>query len=170
MSLQAAQQYLQETLVRMQPDQEVQKHLRPATYDFLCTVGLPTSDELGFDFTGRMTLQPAGLIIFEQAIPGRMPCLDVAQQEIIRWVDDEDEGFINSSAEQFVQCVHVYESYLRTVQAPELFGLFYDPTGNTANRVAYAGYLQERFEKIDPAVLHRGYYWPAFLEQIECGL
>lgn len=170
MSMQAAQRYLQEALVRMHPTAEVRACLRPATYDFLCTVGLPNSDELGFDFTGRMTLRPTGLVVFEQASPGRLPCLDVAQQELLRWEDDAAEGFINSSAEQFVECVYAYESYLRTVQAPEKFGPFYDSSGNTANRVDYADYLQQRFEAIDPAVLHRGYYWPAFLERIEFGL
>gem|GEM_PF-5726294 len=170
MSLQAAQQYLQEALVRMQPAADVQARLRPATYKFLCTVGLPNSDELGFDYTGHMTLLPTGLVVFEQASPGRTPCLDVAQQELIRWEDDAAEGFLNSSAEQFVQCVYTYELYLRTVQAPEKFGPFYDPSGDATNRADYAGYLQQRFEAIDPAVLHRGYYWPAFLERIEFGL
>lgn len=170
MSLQAAQQYLQKALVRMQPAGDVQEHLWPATYDFLCTVGLPTSIELGFDFTGRMRLLPTGLVVFEQASPGRTPCLDITQQEFIRWEDDAAEGFINSSAEQFMQCVYAYESYLHTIQAPEKFGLFYDPSGDTTNRAEYAEYLQQRFEKIDPAVMHRGYYWPAFLERIEFGL
>ena len=170
MSLLAAQEYLWDVLVPMRPEPTVQARLQPATYDFLCAVGLPNSDELGFDFTGRMTLLSTGLVIFEQASPGRTPCLDVAQQELICWKDDAAEGFINSSAQQFVQYVYAYESYLRTVQAPEKFGLFYDPSGNTNNRADYAGYLQQRFEAIDPAVLHRGYYWPAFLERIEFGL
>lgn len=69
-----------------------------------------------------------------------------------------------------MQCIYEFEYYLQHVQAKELFGTFYDPTGTIGKRASYATYLQEKITAIDPAVFERGYYWPAFIEHIEHGL
>lgn len=46
----------------------------------------------------------------------------------------------------------------------------YDNTGSTKNRMAYANALANQLRAIDPAIFDKGYYWPAFIEEIESGL
>jgi hypothetical protein len=157
-------------LVLMQSNADVDSRLTPQTLEYLHTVGLPTSDELGFDFTGQMALLPSGVIRLLSKEKGREVCLDLEQNELIRWEDEAEEGFINSSAAQFTQSVQAYEHYLKHVQAKEIFGPFYDNTGSTKNRAAYANALADKLRAIDPTVFERGYYWPAFIEKIENGL
>jgi len=168
-------------LVVMQPSSDIASKLSAKSLDYLYTIGLPTSEELGFSFTGQMELLPAGVVrlveapglLFEdmaQAPAGRQVCLDLLQGELIRWEDDPTNGFINSSAEQFTQSVQAFEHYLAHVQAKEVFGPFYDNTGSRKNRAAYANALADKLRAIDPAVFERGYYWPAFVETIENGL
>lgn len=168
-------------LVLMQPNPNVDSKLSANVLEYLHTVGLPISEELGFSFTGQMLLLPTGVvhlvkaagILFvgmEKAPEARKVCLDLLQNEIIRWEDDPKNGFINTSAEQFTQSVQAYEYYLEHVQAKEVFGPFYDNTGSTQNRAAYANALADKLRAIDPAVFERGYYWPAFIEEIENGL
>jgi hypothetical protein len=157
-------------LVLMQSNADVDSRLTPQTLEYLHTVGLPTSDELGFDFTGQMALLPSGVIRLLSKEKGREVCLDLEQNELIRWEDESEEGFINSSAAQFTQSVQAYEHYLKHVQAKEIFGPFYDNTGSTKNRAAYANALADKLRAIDPTVFERGYYWPAFIEKIENGL
>ena len=138
------------------------------------------SEELGFVFTGQMLLLPSDVVYFaespgilfvdmDQAPEGRRLCLDLLQGELLRWEDDP-ESFVNSSAEQFTQSVQAFEYYLKHVQAKEIFGPFYDNTGSKKNRVDYANVLANKLRAIDPAVFERGYYWPAFIEEIESGL
>jgi hypothetical protein len=168
-------------LVVMQPSSDIASKLSAKSLDYLYTIGLPTSEKLGFSFTGQMELLPAGVVrlveapglLFEdmaQAPAGRQVCLDLLQGELIRWEDDPTNGFINSSAEQFTQSVQAFEHYLAHVQAKEVFGPFYDNTGSRKNRAAYANALADKLRAIDPAVFERGYYWPAFVETIENGL
>jgi hypothetical protein len=171
----------QPPLVVMQANSAVDSRLSAKTLDYLHTVGLPTSEELGFAFTGQMVLLPVGVvrlveaagILFvdmEKAPASREVCLDLLQGELIRWEDDPQNGFINSSAEQFTRSVQAFEHYLKHVQAKEVFGPFYDNTGSTKNRAAYATALADKLREIDPAIFERGYYWPAFIETIENGL
>lgn len=168
-------------LVVMQSNPDVDSKLSARTLDYLHTVGLPTSQELGFSFTGQMILLPnkavrfvetAGVLFvdMEKAPKGRKVCLDLLQSELIRWEDDSENGFINSSAEQFTQSVQAFEHYLEHIQAKEVFGPFYDNTGSIKNRAAYANALADKLRAIDPAVFEKGYYWPAFIEEIESGL
>ncbi|RZK29740.1 MAG: hypothetical protein EOO61_20240 [Hymenobacter sp.] len=168
-------------LVVMQPNSAIDSKLSAKTLDYLHTIGLPTSEELGFSFTGQMALPPDGVVHFveaarvffvdmEQAPEGRKVCLDLLQGELIRWEDDPTNGFINSSAEQFTHSVQAFEYYLEQVQAKGVFGPFYDNTGSTKNRAAYANALADKLRAIDPTVFERGYYWPAFIEEIENGL
>jgi len=165
----------------MQPNPSVDSQLSVKTLEYLRKVGLPISDELGFSFTGQMVLLPSGVvhlvgapgILFvnmDKAPEGRKVCLDLLQGEIIRWEDDPEDGFINSSAAQFTQSVQAYEYYLKNVQAKEIFGPFYDNTGLKQNRLEYASALADKLRAIDPAVFEKGYYWPAFIEKIESGL
>jgi hypothetical protein len=168
-------------LVVMQPSSAIASKLSAKSLDYLYTIGLPTSEELGFSFTGQMVLLPnevvrlveaPGLLFGDmaQAPAGRHVCLDLRQGELIRWEDDPTNGFINSSAEQFTQSVQAFEHYLEQVQAKEVFGPFYDKTGSRQNRAAYANALADKLRAIDPAVFERGHYWPAFVEEIENGL
>jgi hypothetical protein len=165
----------------MQPNSAIASKLSVKTLDYLRTIGLPISEELGFCFTGQMVLLPNEVVYFveaarilfgdrEQAPEGRKVCLDVRQGELIRWEDDPLNGFINSSAEQFTQSVQAFEHYLEHIQAKGVFGPFYDNTGSIKNRAAYANALAGKLRAIDPAVFERGYYWPAFVEEIENGL
>lgn len=181
MSLLTADPQPQVPLVLMQANPAVDSQLSVKTLAYLHTVGLPTSEELGFSFTGQMVLLPTGVvrlveapgILFvdmEQAPEGRKVCLDLAQGELIRWEDDPQNGFINSSAEQFAQSVQAFEHYLAHVQAKEVFGPFYDNSGSAKNRAAYANALADKLRAIDPVVFEKGYYWPAFIEEIENGL
>lgn len=168
-------------LVVMQPNLIVDNNLSAKTLAYLHEVGLPISEELGFSFTGQMLLLPNRLVrllekplaLFldaEQVPAGRKVCLDLLQGEIIRWEDDPENGFINSSAEQFAQSVQAFEHYLEHIQAKEVFGPFYDNTGSKKNRPSYANALADKIRAIDPAVFEKGYYWPAFIEEIENGL
>jgi hypothetical protein len=168
-------------LVLMQSNPTIDSQLSVKTLEYLHTVGLPTSDELGFSFTGQMVLLPNGVVRLVEApgilfvdmekVPeGRKVCLDLVQGELIRWEDDPKNGLINSSAEQFTQSVQAFEHYLKHVQAKEVFGPFYDNSGSTKNRAAYANALADKLWAIDPVVFERGYYWPAFIEKIENGL
>jgi len=117
-------------------------------------------------------VEAAGILFVdrEPALEGRNVCLDLRQGELIRWEDDPINGFINSSAEQFTQSVLAFEHYLTQVQAKGVFGSFYDNTGSRQNRAAYANALADKLRAIDPVVFERGYYWPAFVEEIENGL
>jgi hypothetical protein len=157
-------------LVLMQSNPDVDSSLTAKTLQYLHTGGLPISDELGFDFTGQMVLLANGVVRLVSSQKGREVCLDLQQNEIIRWEDEVEQGFINSSAEQFTQSVQAFEHYLEHVQAKEIFGPFYDNSGSTENRAAYANALADKLRAIDPAVFERGYYWPAFIEEIENGL
>ncbi|RZK31595.1 MAG: hypothetical protein EOO63_03730 [Hymenobacter sp.] len=171
MSFQDACIYLQDRLVPIELSDAVAEQLAPSTGHFLRTVGLPNSEELGFHFTGKTTtVLSTGIVVLETVGPGRIVCLDLAQHEIIRWQDDANQGFINSSARQFMQCLYEFEHYLQHIQAKELFGTFYNPAGTIAERASYATYLQKKITAIDPAVFDKGYYWPAFIERIEHGL
>jgi len=171
----------QAPLVVMQPNLLVDSRLSAKTLEYLHTIGLPISEELGFSFTGQMVLLPNGVVhlvetagvLFvdmEKAPEGRKVCLDLLQSELIRWEDDPKNGFINSSVEQFTQSVQAFEYYLKQIQAKEVFGPFYDNTGSTKNRAAYANALADKLRVIDPAIFEKGYYWPAFIEEIENGL
>jgi hypothetical protein len=161
---------VQKSLTRMQPNPDVDSKLTSKTLDYLRTVGLPDSDELGFAFTGQMLLLPNGLVRFVDKVAGGQDlCLDLQQNELVRWENDP-ESFVNSSAEQFTQSVQAFEYYLEHVQAKGVFGPFYDNTGSTKNRAAYANALADKLRAIDPVVFERGYYWPAFIEEIENGL
>jgi hypothetical protein len=160
----------QELLTRMQPNPEVDSRLTAKTLDYLRTVGLPNSDELGFTFTGQMLLLPNGLVRFVDKVAGGQDlCLDLQQNELVRWENDP-KSFVNSSAEQFTQSVQAFEHYLEHVQSKGVFGPFYDNSGSTKNRAAYANALADKLRAIDPAIFERGYYWPAFIEEIENGL
>lgn len=170
MTIQDAQQYFQERLVRVELDATTSAQLKPSTAHFLRSVGLPLSTELGYSFTGITTLLPSGVVRFESAQAGRALCLDLLQDECIRWEDDAAGGFINTSAEQFLQCTYEFERYLLDIQGKEVFGAFYDPSGTFGKRADYANYLQKKFEEIDPFIFSRGYYWAAFIEEIEQGL
>lgn len=67
-------------------------------------------------------------------------------------------------------CVQAFEHYSAQVQAKGVFGPFYNQTGSRQHRAAYANTLAHKLRAIDPAVFERGYYWPAFVEEIENGL
>ncbi len=157
-------------LVLMQSNPDVDSRLTAKTLQYLHTVGLPISDELGFDFTGQMVLLADGVVRLVSSQKGREVCLDLEQNEIIRWEDEVEQGFINSSAEQFAQSVQAFEHYLEHIQGKQVFGPFYDNSDSTKNRAAYANALADKLRAIDPAVFERGYYWPAFIEEIENGL
>ena len=161
---------VQKLLTRMQPTPDVDSKLTSKTLDYLRTVGLPNSEELGFAFTGQMLLLPNGLVRFvDKVVGGQDLCLDLQQNELVRWENDP-KSFVNSSVEQFTQSVQAFEHYLEHIQAKGVFGPFYDNTGSTQNRAAYANALADKLRAIDPAVFERGYYWPAFIEEIENGL
>ena len=181
MTLPKAPSQPQIPLVVMQSNPSVDSKLSTKTLNYLHTVGLPISEELGFSFTGQVLLLPNQVVRFveapgilfvdmEKPPEGRKVCLDLSQGELIRWEDDPQNGFINSSAEQFTQSVQAFEYYLEHIQAKEVFGTFYDNTGATKNRAAYANALADKLRAIDPAVFEKGYYWPAFVEEIENGL
>lgn len=134
-------------LVVMQPNPAVDSKLTAKTLAYLHTTGLPTSDELGFSFTGQMLLLPNGLVRLvetprilsahaEQVYSGLDVCLNLQQNESLRW-ENEPESFINSSVEQFTQSVQAFEYYLGHVQAKEIFGPFYD-NRTYANGVIWA--------------------------------
>jgi hypothetical protein len=161
---------VQQSLIQMQPNPEVASKLTARTLEYLRTAGLPASKELGFAFTGEMLLVPTELVRFVDKVVGGLDlCLDLQQNELLRW-EGEPESFVNSSVEQFTQCVQAFEYYLEHIQAKEIFGPYYDNTGSKKNRPSYASALADRLRAIDPTVFERGYYWPAFIEEIENGL
>ena len=162
--------FSQGNLVPMQPNSAVDGKLTDKTRYFLREFGLRNSEELGFNFTGKTFLFPNQVVVFEDVIKGRNICLDIRQGEIIRWEDEEILGFINSSAEQFVRCVEEFENYLYTIQAKEVFGPFYSNNDVRSERTPYVNYLTSKLRKIDPIIFDKGYYWPAFIEDIELGI
>ena len=169
MSLSTAQAYFQNRLQVKQPNLLVDPFLSTATRTFLQTVGLPNSEELGFAFDGQLDLMPNGLVRLDFEPLGKILCLDLQRGESVRWAD-EDDSFLNTSVQQFVECVYEFEYYLQEIQGKEVFGKFYDPTGAIDKRILYANYLTEKIQSVDAAVFTKGYYWPAFIEEIENGL
>ena len=142
--------------------------LSKETCAFLQTVGLPNSDELAFDFDNSLSLLPNNLVQLESG-EGKPLCLDLKHNEAVCWSEDPSD-FVNTSVQQFVDCVYEFEQYYANIASKEVFGNFYDENEGNKNRLNYAMYLEEKFKLIDPAVFVKGYYWPAFIESIAHGL
>ena len=149
------------------PNPVVDGLLSVETRTFLQTVGLPEDEELGLFFDENMSLLTDDLVRLE-FFRTKPLCLNLRQGEGV-YSGTASEDFVNSSIQQFVACVYEFEVYYSTIAAKQVFGQFYGETNGKPNRLAYAAYLTDKVKAIDPAVFKKGYYWPAFLEQMEYG-
>lgn len=161
--------YFQDRLVTKQADALVDPLLSASTLSFLHTVGLPNDEDLNFVFDTHMSMLPNGLIRLHGSGAVRPVYLN-PQQEDALFSGSEEEDFINSGVSEFARCLYELEQYYTTIARKEVFGKPYDEKMGKQNRRKYAAYLEDKIKAVDPKVFEKGYYWPAFIEDIEHGL
>lgn len=168
MTISDLKQHFQDRLKVKKTNPEVDVRLSMETRTFLQTVGLPNDDELGFFFDENMALLPNDLVQLEFG-DGKSLCLDLNAGEAVCW-SASPADFINSSVQQFVECLYESQQFDANILAKEVFGEYYGKTDGKPNWVAYATYLEAKIRTIDTAVFEKGYYWPAFIERMEHGI